>query len=73
MMRRIVSASANPGDRVLDFFAGSGTTGEVCLELGREFVLVDSNPEAIDVMAKRFSCKSNIEWIGVPVSDSGSA
>ena len=64
IMRRIVSASSNPGDLVLDFFAGSGTTGEVCLELEREFVLVDSNPEAIDVMARRFEGQPNIEWVG---------
>jgi site-specific DNA-methyltransferase (adenine-specific) len=32
---------------VLDFFAGSGTTGAACLELGRRFVLVDDNPEAL--------------------------
>jgi site-specific DNA-methyltransferase (adenine-specific) len=65
IMRRIVSASTNPGDMVLDFFAGSGTTGEVCLELEREFVLVDSNPEAIDVMRRRFEGKPSIEWVGV--------
>jgi len=39
---------------VLDFFAGSGTTGAACLELGRKFILVDNNPEALEVMAKRF-------------------
>ncbi|NQW17562.1 MAG: site-specific DNA-methyltransferase [Chloroflexi bacterium] len=64
IIRRIISASSNPGDLVLDFFAGSGTTGEVCLESDREFVLVDSNPEAIDVMEKRFSGRTDIEWIG---------
>ncbi len=55
ILRRIVNASSKPGDLVLDFFAGSGTTGAVCLELGREFVLVDSNPQAIAVMRKRFA------------------
>jgi len=39
---------------VLDFFAGSGTTGAAALECGRTFVLVDSNSEAIDVMRRRF-------------------
>ena len=65
IMRRIVSASTNPGDLVLDFFAGSSTTGEVCIELGRPFILMDSNREAIGVMAKRFDGRPNIDWIGV--------
>jgi site-specific DNA-methyltransferase (adenine-specific) len=53
VLRRIIAASTRPGDWVLDFFAGSGTTGAVARELGRRFVLVDSNPEAIEVMRKR--------------------
>ena len=46
-MRRIVQASTRPGDWCLDFFAGSGTLGAVAAQLGRRFVLVDSNPDAI--------------------------
>jgi site-specific DNA-methyltransferase (adenine-specific) len=38
---------------VLDFFAGSGTTGAVAAGLGRRFLLVDSNPAAIEVMRSR--------------------
>jgi site-specific DNA-methyltransferase (adenine-specific) len=53
VLRRIVAASSRPGDWVLDFFAGSGTTGAVARALGRRFVLVDSNPEAIAVMRRR--------------------
>ncbi|MFT3797418.1 MAG: site-specific DNA-methyltransferase [Microbacterium sp.] len=53
ILRRIVQASSRPGDRVLDLFAGSGTTGAVCLALGRDAVLVDDNPEAIAVMRSR--------------------
>ncbi|WP_375499973.1 DNA-methyltransferase [uncultured Jatrophihabitans sp.] len=53
ILRRIVQASSREGDRVLDFFAGSGTTGAVATELGRRFVLVDRNPEAIEIMRKR--------------------
>ena len=64
VLRRILSASSNPGDTVLDFFAGSGTTGAACLELGREFILVDDNPEALRVMAQRFRGQSEIEWVG---------
>ncbi len=54
ILRRIIQASSKPGDWVLDFFAGSGTTGAAALELDRRFVLVDRNREAIDVMRKRF-------------------
>jgi site-specific DNA-methyltransferase (adenine-specific) len=53
ILRRVVSASSQPGARVLDFFAGSGTTGSVAREMGRRFVMVDSNPAAIETMQKR--------------------
>ena len=53
ILRRIVSASCPPDGLVADFFAGSGTTGAAALELGRRFLLVDSNPEAVEVMARR--------------------
>ena len=53
VLRRIIQASSNPGDWVLDFFAGSGTTGAVAEQLGRRFVLIDQNPEAIAVMRER--------------------
>jgi site-specific DNA-methyltransferase (adenine-specific) len=53
ILRRIVQASSKPGDRVLDFFAGSGTTGAVAAQLDRRFVLVDRNPEAIEIMRTR--------------------
>jgi site-specific DNA-methyltransferase (adenine-specific) len=53
ILRRIVQASSREGDRVLDFFAGSGTTGAVAHALGRRFLLVDSNPDAIEIMRKR--------------------
>jgi site-specific DNA-methyltransferase (adenine-specific) len=55
ILRRIIQASSREGDLVLDFFGGSGTTGAAALELGRRFVLMDQNPEAIDVMRQRFS------------------
>ncbi|WP_370531967.1 site-specific DNA-methyltransferase [Clavibacter sp. VKM Ac-2872] len=55
VLRRIVQASSRPGDWVLDFFAGSGTTGAAARELGRRFVLVDENPQAIDVMRARLA------------------
>jgi len=53
ILRRIIQASSKPGDVVLDFFAGSGTTGFVANELGRRFILVDQNPESIQVIKDR--------------------
>ena len=53
VLRRIIAASSRPGDWVLDFFAGSGTTGAAAQLLGRKFVCVDVNPEAIDIMSGR--------------------
>jgi site-specific DNA-methyltransferase (adenine-specific) len=53
VLRRIVAASSRPGGWCLDPFAGSGTLGAVCRELGRRFVLVDSSPTAIEVMRRR--------------------
>jgi site-specific DNA-methyltransferase (adenine-specific) len=53
ILRRVVQASSAPGARVLDFVAGSGTTGAVAQQLGRRFVLVDDNPDAIAVMRER--------------------
>lgn len=64
IMRRIVQASSRPGAIILDFFAGSGTTGVAALELGRRFILVDDNPEALTVMAHRFDGVERIEWVG---------
>lgn len=55
ILRRIIAASSRPGDWVLDFFAGSGTTGAAAVELDRRFVLVDENPQAIEVMKKRLT------------------
>ena len=55
VVRRIVQASSRPGDWCLDPFAGSGTLGAVCAQLGRRFVLVDSSPEAVTVARKRLS------------------
>ena len=53
IVRRMVQASTRPGDWCLDFFAGSGTLGSVCGQIGRNYVLIDSNPDAIRVMEQR--------------------
>ena len=53
IVRRMVAASSRPGDLCLDFFAGSGTLGAVAVELGRDFLLIDSNPEAVAIARAR--------------------
>jgi site-specific DNA-methyltransferase (adenine-specific) len=53
ILRRIIQASSKEGDVVLDFFAGSGTTGVVANMLGRRFILIDQNPEALEVIKQR--------------------
>ncbi len=73
ILRRIVRASSPPDGVVLDFFAGSGTTGAACLELGRSFILIDGNPQALQVMARRFAGCQEIEWIGYDPGQAASA
>ncbi|MFN8140280.1 MAG: site-specific DNA-methyltransferase [Fimbriimonadales bacterium] len=60
ILRRVIAASSNEGDTVLDFFAGSGTTGAASLELGRNFILVDTSDDAIEIMRRRFSGNPNV-------------
>lgn len=64
IVRRIVLASSSPGDLLVDFFAGSGTAGMAAMQLGRRFILVDDNPQALEVMAHRFQGAGGIQWIG---------
>ncbi len=64
ILKRIITASSNPGDMVLDFFAGSGTTGLAAVQLGRSFTLTDNNEEALTVMARRFDGYPDIEFVG---------
>jgi DNA modification methylase len=53
LLRRMVLASSRPGDRVADFFAGSGTLGAVAAATGRRYLLVDESPDAVAVMERR--------------------
>jgi site-specific DNA-methyltransferase (adenine-specific) len=63
ILERIVRVHSDPGDLVVDPFAGSGTTGEAAARLGRDYLLVDENPEAVRVMAERLA------WDGPEVVD----
>jgi site-specific DNA-methyltransferase (adenine-specific) len=62
ILKRIIQISSPKNGLVLDFFAGSGTTGIAANELGRRFSLIDDNPMAIEVMKKRFSNIEDIDW-----------
>ncbi len=55
ILRRIVKVHSRPGDVVLDFFAGSGTTGEAAALEGRGYVLVDSSPDATAIARARLA------------------
>ena len=57
ILRRIIQASPKEGDRVLDFFAGSGTTGAVAGELGRRFTLIDSSKDSLRTITKRLTAR----------------
>lgn len=59
LIERIVRASSRPGDLVADFFCGSGTTGVACQRLGRRYLLVDINPEAIEIARRRLDVDGN--------------
>jgi site-specific DNA-methyltransferase (adenine-specific) len=74
VLRRMVAASSRPGAWCLDPFAGSGTLGAVCTELGRRFVLVDHNPVAIEVMRARLATAPRREpaaQTALPLADGG--
>jgi site-specific DNA-methyltransferase (adenine-specific) len=60
-LRRIIQASSAEGDLVLDFFAGSGTTGAAAAELKRRFILIDQNPESIAVISERLA-KTGVQF-----------
>ncbi len=55
LLERVVRASSNPGDLVADFFCGSGTTGVAAKKLGRRYLLVDDNPDAIRITNERLA------------------
>ncbi len=61
ILERIVKVHTNPGDTVLDLFAGSGTAAEAAAKHGRNFIAIDQSKEAITVMQKRLA-----EWLNQP-------
>jgi site-specific DNA-methyltransferase (adenine-specific)/adenine-specific DNA-methyltransferase len=68
LLARIIKASSNPGDIVLDAFAGSGTTGAVAEKLGRKWIMIDSSKLAIYTIQKRMlNLKAEIGNKGKPL------
>ena len=62
LIERIINASSNEGDLVLDCFSGSGTTLDVANQLNRQWIGVDNSSEAIENIFKRFY--SGLEEMG---------
>lgn len=56
LLERIVTALTNPGECVLDPYAGSGTTLAVAQRLGRAFVGIDASAEALRISSQRLAC-----------------
>lgn len=69
ILSRIIRIHSNPGDRVLDFFAGSGTTGEAAVRNGRHAVLIDSSPRAVEVMARRLAFAKPVHRRGTEAAE----
>ena len=61
ILERIVRVHSNPGDTVLDFFAGSGTTGEAAARNDRSYILIDQNPDACTLMKTRLKVSKGNE------------
>jgi site-specific DNA-methyltransferase (adenine-specific) len=55
LIRRFVKGLSYPGSLVLDFFAGSGTTGRICIEENRNSILVDNDPKMLDYFSSHIS------------------
>lgn len=55
LLEIIIKASSNQGELVADFFGGSGTTGVVAKELGRNYLLCDINERAISISEERLA------------------
>ena len=66
ILRRIVAASSQPGDLVLDWCAGSGTTGAAAHQLGRRFLLCDSSPAAVALMRSRLADVPGLRVVEAP-------
>ena len=74
LLERIISALSNPGDIVLDPYAGSGTTLAVAARLGRRFVGIDQSDVAVEMMQKRLAARGvHLRDFVPPVLDEATA
>lgn len=62
LLSQFIKVHTDPKDMLLDFFAGSGSLGQAANDLGRDCVLIDNNPQAIETMKKRFADAHHIFW-----------
>ena len=71
MLKLIVNASSNPGDIVLDCFAGSGTTLGAAFDCGRIWIGVDNSPQSLSAILKRFANKMEIygDYVSKPTEE----
>lgn len=67
LLERIIKASSNPGDIVLDPFCGCGSALEAADKLNRQYMGIDVSPTACPVVAKRLGI-SHSRIIGMPVT-----
>lgn len=61
LMERLIKMATNEGDLILDFFAGSGTTGYVANYLNRKFILVEQLDSTYNILSQRFSKIKHVE------------
>ena len=55
LLTRIIKVHSREADAALDFFAGAGTLGEAAARNDRNFILIDKNPQAVQIMAERLA------------------
>ncbi len=72
LLRRIVKVHSNPGNLLLDFFAGSGTLGQAATEEDRRFILIDNNPDAARIMVRRLA-SANPQCLNSELTDTPAA
>ena len=63
LIKSLIEKHTNPGDLVLDTFAGSGTTGEACWKTGRRFILIEKEEKYYNIMSERLNKVENLQYI----------
>lgn len=67
ILNRIVKVHSNPGDKLMDFFAGSGTFGQAAAQLQRDVILIDNNPESLAIMQQRLAFAQPVIYEHIPI------